>query len=245
MDKEPGKPAVAENVPPSLEQLVRTAWTGLPATPNACPAAFDYFPGGGMQIFACHLFSIVPYGRLHELAGMPVFLSGPHTRDALVLDSSTAFGHYNPTFVRWAVDNLVPGAEDVAFRDQTRHVYQSTMAERAFLFDATWHKAQTNPECWRGEVERYRRLVDAGQLQPYDYERWFYFMNPSFCANPDGGFEAFVDHGFDAGYDGNVVKSCVGFWVRRSIDGTAEQWHGGLRKLRVAYEGPDPYLEYD
>jgi hypothetical protein len=235
-----GKPAIA-----SVEQTVRDAWTGLPSSANACSATFDYFPGGGMQIFACHLFSFVPYTRLRELSGRAVFLSGPHSSEALVLDSHREFGHYNPEFVRWAVEELIPGAEDEAFRKQTAAVYRSTMAEKAFLFAATYHKAQANPACWQQEVESYRSALQSGQLEPYYYERWFYFMNPDFCGNPDGGYEAFAEQGFDAGYDGNVVKTCVGFWARRTIDGTAELWHEGLTKLRRTYEGPNPYLEYD
>ena len=238
-----GKTAPTAGV--SASGLVRNVWLGLGGFPNACPDEFDYFPGGGMRIFACHVFSACPYGQLHQLAGRKVFLSGPHTHERLVLNSSNEFGHYNPEFVQWAHDQLIPGATDENFRKQTQGIYDRYVQQRAFLFDATYRKAVAEPDCWRSEVERYRSLLESGQLPEYDYERYFFFMNEGFCSHSDTGFDYFYDHGFDGGYDGNVVKTCVAFWIRRSLDGTADQFYKGLQKLRRTYEGANPSTTID
>jgi hypothetical protein len=37
--------------------------------------------------------------------------------------------------------------------------------------------------------------------------------------------------GDDGGHDENVVKTCVGFWIRRSIDGTDGELFAGLTRL--------------
>src|SRR5688572_10695503 len=81
--------------------LVAKAWVGIHDSPNGCPDDFDYFPGGGMRIFYCHLKTIAAYDAIQKAAGMPIFLSGPHTPTQLLLDQETKFGHYNPEFVRW------------------------------------------------------------------------------------------------------------------------------------------------
>lgn len=229
----------------SVSGLVHNAWLGLGGFPNACPDEYDYFPGGGMRIFACHLFSACPYETLVQLHGRRIFVSGPHTTTQLTLNSSSDFGHYDVEFVRWARANFIPGSKDETFRKQTQGVYDSYMKRKALLFDATYRKAAANPDCWRREVERYKSLLESGQLPEYDYERYFFFMNEGFCSNADAGFDHFYDHGFDGGYDGNVVKTCVAFWVRRSLDGTADEFYKGLQDLRRTYEGENPSVTLD
>jgi len=233
-------PARTEDTRGSVGSLVRNVWTGLGTFPNTCPGEFDYFPGGGMRIFACHVFAACPYETLVRLAGGRVFLSGPHTATHLVLDSDTEFGHYDPAFVRFARENFIPGAKDETFRKQTQGIYDSYVKERAMLFDATYRKAAADPTCWANEVERYRGLLEAGQLPKWDYERYFFFMNDDFCSHANVGMDYFYDHGFDAGYDGNVVKTCVAFWIRRTLDGTADEFYKGLQELRRTYEGANP-----
>jgi hypothetical protein len=71
------------------------------------------------------------------------------------------------------------------------------------------------------------------------YERWFLFMNPFFCERSKKGIrgdEFYYDNGFDAGVDGNVTKTAVGFFVRRAMDDTIEEFGRALDKLIAAYE---------
>jgi len=88
----------------------------LPKTQNGCPDVYDYFPDGGMRIFWCHVQTVLPYAKLAEMSGVPIFLSGPHGKDALVLDSKTGFGRYNPAFVRWLIDRALPAVTDPSAR---------------------------------------------------------------------------------------------------------------------------------
>jgi len=229
----------------SVDGLVRHVWTGLGTLPNACPDEYDYFPSGGMRIFACHLFSACSYDTLVQLFGRSIFLSGPHTTTQLSLNSSSEFGHYDPEFVRWMRENFIPASKDETFRKQTQGIYDSYVQPKALLFDATYRKAAANPECWRREVERYKALLQSGQLPEYDYERFFFFMNEGFCSHADSGFDYFYDNGFDGGYDGNVVKTSTAFWIRRSVDGTADEFYRGLQELRLTYEGDNPPVTLD
>jgi len=52
----------------------------------------------------------------------------------------------------------------------------------------------------------------------------------------DAGFDYFYKHGFDGGHNGNVVKTCIAFWIRRTIDGTANEFYKGLLKLLKTYD---------
>jgi hypothetical protein len=214
---------------------IRDVWLKLHKTKNACEE-FDYFPDGGMRIFACHLKSLTSLPFLAEASGLAVFSQGPHKGTMLKLDHRFQFGHYNPDFVRWMAENLVPGAQDTSLRKATQKHYDKYVKPLATIFYATWKKAQEEPECFRREVERYRSLIQQKKLPEMYYERFFFFMNPDFCAHADDGFDYFYKHGFDAGHNGNVVKTCIAFWMRRTIDGTADEFYQGLHKLLKTYD---------
>ena len=105
-----------------VSSKIREGWIDLDKTKNACDE-FDYFPEGGMRIFACHLKSLTSLEFLLEASGLVVFKQGPHTGKNLKLDHRHQFGHYNQAFVRWMVEHLVPGAEDVSLRKATQAHY--------------------------------------------------------------------------------------------------------------------------
>ena len=63
-------------------------------------------------------------------------------------------------------------------------------------------------------------------------------MNPYFCDKGQRPANFDYDNAFDAGVDGNVTKTVIGFWLRRSMDGTMDTFAEGLKKLLAAYQ-PD------
>jgi hypothetical protein len=230
-DVKPREPVID----PAVVARVKRLWLELPASEDSC-GDFDYFPGGGMKSFACHLDFSSTLVWLTRAWGKALFVDGPHQPGHLDLDNDKSFGHYNPELVRWLVDHLVPAATDPAFRERTQAIYDQQVRPLATIFDATYKKLQASPECRDREVARYQALLDGPGVPPMDYERYFFFMNPKFCDNPDGDFDYFHARGFDGGFDGNVVKTCTAFWIRRTIDGTAATFYEGLEKLRNTYE---------
>jgi len=219
----------------AVASKIRDVWFKLDQTKNTCEE-YDYFPEGGMRNFACHLKSLISLPFLAQASGLAVFNQGPHQGTMLKLDHRYQFGYYNPDFVRWMVDNLIPGAEDAALRKVTQAHYDKYVKPLARIFYATWRKARKEPKCFRREVEHYRSMMEEKKLPEMYYERFFFFMNPDFCSHADGGFDYFYKHGFDGGYSGNVVKTCIAFWMRRTIDGTADEFSRGLLKLLKAYD---------
>lgn len=240
---EPAPRAEARPKKPRLDDAVirkvKVLWLGLSDSQESC-GDFDYFPGGGMKSFACHLELDSTLAWLTRAWGKGIFVDGPHQPGNLDLENTASFGHYNPEFVRFLVDHLVPAASDPAFREKTQATYDKYVRPLAKIFVATYDKLEANPECRAHEVDRYRAFLDAGKVPVMDYERYFFFMNKDFCSNPDGGFDYFNNRGFDGGYDGNVVKTCTAFWIRRTVDGTAAIFYEGLKKLIATYEPNRP-----
>lgn len=239
---QPVEPVARPEAPPKKRPLdgavirkAKVLWLGLAGSKESC-GDFDYFPDGGMKSFACHLDLAPTLAWLTRAWGEGIFTEGPHQPGNLDLSNRTSFGRYNPEFVRFLVDHLVPAATDPTFREKTQATYDQYVRPLAKIFLATYDKLEANPACRDREIDRYRALLDGDGVPEMDYERYFFFMNASFCANPDGDFDYFHKRGFDGGFSGNVVKTCTAFWIRRNLDGTAPLFYEGLKKLIAAYE---------
>lgn len=197
---------------------------------------FDYHPNGGLQSFWCHRPGRVTVASVRELAGVDIFTKGPHTADALKLDAASDFGQYNPAFVHWLVDKASPPERGSAAQKATQPYYDSHMKPLAEIFWKTHAKAHADQACFKREKAAYADLIAKKKLPKDYYERWFFFMNPYFCDNAPKVANFYYDNGFDAGVEGNVTKTVIGFWLRRAMDGTMDTFAEGLKKLLAAYE---------
>lgn len=195
---------------------------------------YDYFPGGGLRNFYCHAQSYVTVKLLAKLAGTPVYTKGPHKDGALDLNAATSFGHYNPKFVRWLAA-AIPGLRSKVLRRALQPVYDSSVKPLARIFYVTGRKLHANKSYWERESRRYLKLAKAGKASGY-YEQFYFFMNPMFIKNHTRGFNFFSGHGYDSGVSGNVVKTCVAFWIRRRIDRSYGQFYQGLHALLATYD---------
>ena len=221
-------------VPDELERAVRAAWSGIGTSPSRCDS-YDYFPNGGMRNFYCHLLNFMEYRRFRELVGVPIFSSGPHGAGRLVLDAPDSFGHYNREFVIRIRRILLPAGRDDAFRAATQSAYDGSIRPLARVFFVTYNKLKSNPAYRDQEVRDYRARLASGPAGAHSYEKYFYFMNPGFFNN-QGDESYLMDHGFDGGWNGNAVKTAVAFWIRRSVDGTADEFYAGLVSLLKLYD---------
>ncbi|MEW5725665.1 MAG: hypothetical protein AB1896_21325, partial [Thermodesulfobacteriota bacterium] len=136
------------------------------------------------------------------------------------------FGRYNPEFVKWLADNLVPGAQDDDFRWLSQPVYDRYFKGTARVYWLTYLKLRADRDFLAGEVEWYLGALEEKKLEPF--WPWKY---------GDILGEAVYDR-YLAGdyYYGNVIGCAVGFWIRRQVDGTIEDFGRGLEKLLEAYD---------
>jgi hypothetical protein len=236
-------PSADAGAPPVPSELALTFWNKLGVSRNGCPKEFDYFPKGGLRNFACHVQPLIPYRALRQKSGLDVFVSGPHSNARLVLNSKNSFGHYNVKFVKWAVDHLVPGAHDDVFRSVTQDTYDRNVRPLARTFFAVYRKIEREPACFEREKQRYAELLKSGKLPETYYERWYPFLDDQFCRQKDApGLILSTQKLSPGAHDGNVVNTCVAFWIRRSIDGTLPEFYRGLAKLLRAYD-PELYRQ--
>jgi hypothetical protein len=219
--------------PGSVEQALQNWNSSGPRCSDSGP-----FPNGGIQTFWCHRPDGVSLTALSALAGVNIFQSGPHRGDELNLRSPDQFGHYNPAFVQWLVDNGV-SRRGSALQRATQHSYDAHLKPLAQTFYWTLEKATKNPACFEAQKQAYAAAIAAKDTDGF-IERYFFFLNPFFCEHgPETPGDSFYfDNGLDGhlAADGNVIKSVVGFWLRRSMDGTMEAFAEGVRKLVRSYQ---------
>ncbi|MCC5815383.1 MAG: hypothetical protein JJT78_11550 [Leptospira sp.] len=215
---------------------VRYGWAELPHTKSLCPD-FDYFPGGGIQNFYCHLKDISSFSEIEKFFGQAIFLSGPHKNGFLILDDDHSFGHYNPEFPKFLKRTMIPGSQDRAFAILTQPIYNEYLRNLARIYYATYLKLQSNQVYLTKERIRYKKLIQQKTLERYYYEKYYSFMETGFTDDENANVSSrFKTYSNDSEFDGNVVKSAVLFWIRRSIDGTDKEFVSGLKVLLLTYD---------
>lgn len=220
----------------ALAGLAAHIWDGLPYSQNWCDSPYT-IPEAGIFTFYCHLIDEIDYAQVQDVLGISIFLSGPHENGIFDTLNEEAFGHYNPLFVRTLSSWTLPAAQDSVLRRATHFAYTVGPQHLARTMWATHQKLKANPAYWQAQQDELQSLMANGYI-PWDYyEKFSFLMNPLFMANHDAGDEFFYQNGYGGGYyDDYQVKIATGFWIRRGIDGTAEDFAAGLYELLDTYD---------
>jgi hypothetical protein len=211
---------------PKKASTLADAWRALPsAQGHGCASEdliFDYGAEGGMRNFFCRALKVFSWKTFLSVAPTAPFRAGPHKNGKLKLDSERDFGRYDPRFVQWAIDAMIPAAKDSALRAETQPVYDSQARTLARVYWEVQRALASDP-AWRArEVQIYLRAADDASVK-WDAEvAWFY--HDTLGADWDG-------------WDPNHIRSATMWWLRRTKDGTAELWLQGLERLLGTYDG--------
>lgn len=225
-DAAPPPAGARPGAPPSKRATtVAEAWRALPAVQgHGCAdedLIFDYGADGGMRNFFCRALKVFSWKAFLAMAPTAPFRGGPHKNGKLKLNSERDFGRYDPRFVQWATEALIPAAKDAALRAQTQAVYDGQARTLARTYWEVQRAIASDP-AWRArEVTLYLRAADDASVK-WDAEViWFYHD----VLGADWG-----------GWDPNHIRSATMWWLRRTKDGTADLWLGGLEKLLTTYD---------
>jgi hypothetical protein len=181
---------------------------------------FDYGPQGMRNVY-CYVVSKFQYRQLVKMAPVPLFSSGPHTTEKLTLDAPYDFGRYNPEFVKWMEQNLIPDMADENFRWVIEPVYNRLFRDTARVYYLTHMKIAQDPSFLRREVDGFERAVKERRLDNFWHFQYSDFLDKSLYAKYLG----------DDYYFMNVASCAVAFWIRRESDGTRPQFAHALETL--------------
>lgn len=160
--------------------------------------------------------------QVEAVFGMPVFLKGPHKK-AINYQSTTSFGHYNPAFIQELERVFRLALKHPNYRAVLQQVYRVYLHNMALTYKDAYYYIHSNPAQLQAWQEAYNQQLKnkQGTLDGA--------MQEEFRAYADGGYfsqevqdAANQIEDFEADwYEKNTAPA---FWLRRSMDGTAEQW---------------------
>ena len=225
-----------------------------------CKTSLD----SGFRHLYCSVRSVINFDKVQSISGLRIFRAGSPHDDEFDLSSAKTFGHYNPAFLQWVDDYIIPqpGKQDpLRFNSLTRLVYNSRIGP---LARALYHSHQilfASPEAYRKFEQRYQ-IVSADyreklrrretNMSRFDVNerapKKFSAIKSAYEARiakgaKDAGWELGEDFRWLSDYlatdkndDWYLANTAGGFWVRRSIDGTEAQVFRLLTKLLQCFE---------
>lgn len=213
----------SEGTPPVIIYL----WQRFPSltefdSEEAYKRLSTWLPDRGLRGLWLKVSQVLSLSRIEELAGLRIFLGGPHEGGAMNLGSKDSFGRYNPEFVGWLGRHAVPPRTA-----EFQAIYDRFFRRMARGYYASFEDLRANPGVLEGAKRAYLERL----------------------AHADGKAELFLEETFrkraDAlakqGHDWYEVYVAYGFWVRRAIDRTDQEFAVALKALLSVYD-PD-YLK--
>lgn len=215
-----------------LRDDVVDTWKALDETP--CSVAFANSSVVGVRLLFCEISHYMDLSRVQQLSGMEVFLpGGPHVLGRPNWRSDT-FGHYNPQFVSWAADNLLP-----AKTEATQTVYNTYMQRDARIFLIAYMTINSNPK----ELAKMADIYRSGSFPPPDKKGVSWLENRFFGYPIDNDPDLkslpppeWRGKGASSQTDAYVYCTAMGFWARRESDGTRTLFYQFLTKMLRTYD---------
>ncbi len=201
-------------------------WRALPQLARDTPQkAYQdlgtWLPNRGLRGLYAKAQFAMNLAQLQKLSGHKIFGVGPHQNGKLHLTSANEFGHYNPAFIKWVTANGIPGGKNPKLRMELQPVYDKYLRRTARGFFVAHQNLMDQPARLKRVQARYLDVLDA-EKDAGD------FLQESF--RPD------ADRLEKAGHDWYEVNVAHGFWVRRTIDGTADEFHILLATLLTTHD---------
>ncbi len=198
---------------------IKKMWQNLDKTKGNCIG--ETVPtNSAIRHFFCqikkHFFD---YDRLQQLADIPIFIKGPHSDKQLNLENEYQFGYYNKAFVTWLKDNFIPAASDRTFRKATQVIFDNNIKSIARTFYLVHELLFDDLAYLKQEQATYLELIRTHQLPVHYFLKYKDFKDLKAKAYPE-----------------REVATAVAFWIRRMIDGTADEFFAGLKLLMMTYD---------
>lgn len=210
-----------------------------------------YWPGGSAHTIVTQLLKKISMNYLVNQYGKPIFLEGPHTDTSFQLQSLTKFGHYDPAFLTWLDQHLDQILAERDFVERTKSVVSRYLLGTVELYLTSYYYLINNPEI-RDEILLDYMMKYKDESLDENHHRAFFI--PSLRKdNPDWNGEAkseqyiwyypeattqfdWILTRMNEKWQYLPVGSAIMFWMRRSIDGTDQQFVDLLTKFYRGYD---------
>ncbi len=182
---------------------------------------FNTFINNGLRYNYAILNEMASVSILEAAVGKKIFLSGPHEKE-LNFYSTKSFGYYNPEFIAKAAKVIDYSlSNDKVFTQLGRYVYNRQLQQMMRLYHQSYQHLKANPAMTKQIIADYKAAMQNGD------EAGAFIQSV---------FTAFADEKEELGRDWYVANTAPGFWVRRIIDGTADQIYDVLKTVMTVYD---------
>ncbi|MEL6718384.1 MAG: hypothetical protein AAFO82_07720 [Bacteroidota bacterium] len=177
----------------------------------------------GLRYNYAILKNIASISILERIMGEKIFITGPH-EEGLNYFSDNSFGYYNPAFWEQVETVMEYSLEnDGVFKQLGKYVYDQHLKKEAQLYYDSYQFLKDNASMVEKVSKEYQAAMKDDRMAGVVLQ---------------DSFRAFADSKEELGEDWYVANTAPGFWVRRQLDGTAEQIFEILELVRNAYETP-------
>jgi hypothetical protein len=145
--------------------------------------------------------SVLSLETLEGITGQAVFVSGPHTTE---MDyNANDFGHYNPAFLDKLYNMLQTFSQRQNFVNRSQAFYDEHFKNYLRVYYMSYEAGYNNQDVVNG----YKNATGS---------KGYYLQEQ---------FRGFAEEIEKQGYDVYEGFTCPGFWVRRTIDGTGDEFY--------------------
>lgn len=164
---------------------------------------------------------------LETLSGQKVFLESGAHKNGLDFNSDNSFGHYNPRFVNTIRESLISFLMNTN-KDLVQGVYNNHLQMTARNYILAYNFVNNgNVIVWREKkwkkediMVTYENIL-SGTVK--EYGNGADFLNEI--------YRAYADSALEDGYNWYEADVAPGFWIRRSIDKTDDDFIGLLKAV--------------
>ena len=215
----------------------------------------------GFRYLYCSIRSVISFDKVQAISGLNIFLpGGPHDNKELDFNDPTRFGHYNPEFLDWVENRIVPDRTDAWFKGVTQLVYDAQIGPMARALYHSHEILFATPERYQAFEARYQAVkqdyLQKLKLRQTNESRFEDGGGPFAVADIQARYQKHIadkakDAGGDLGEDVRwladylatdkgddwyLANTAGGFWIRRAIDGTEPQIFRLVTKLLQTFE---------
>jgi hypothetical protein len=180
---------------------------------------------------------VMDFSKLKSLSPVPIFLNDVHG-DVINLESAD-FGRYNPKFLTWANEKLIPAAGNALLREATQPVYNKFLKPMVRTYYIAYGHLEDHPGILEKAIATYEMELESYKKNTKVYEKGCFSCGPGaplqavFHGYADDQAEKYQWTGDLGLYNFSVAPA---YWVRRHIDGTSWQFFKLLKKLIQTYD---------
>ena len=176
---------------------------------------YDFAEGGVITKYE-YIRSLLSYEDWQAMLDYPIFISGPHTKNNLNLESNFTFGHYNPKFVSELRSHINEILGNDYFIKYTKPIMEKfNILPLLTGYKTVYEISKRNPT----EFE----AIKSQYLKGIKEESW------------NGYHDTLPDLIKTEPY-WNWGETSYHFWIRRDIDNTKEIWIGIINDILNAYD---------